>query len=170
MTNPYSGIEGIELGKNVIIESTAVIRPSSRGSKIILGDGCEIYDQVVIRCVGGTGDILLGDYCYINPGCVLYSGNGIKFGNYVLLGPGVKIMPTNHAFLSREVPIRKQGFMPSKGGVVCEDDVWIGANATLLDGVYVERGAIIAAGAVVTGRVPSYQIWGGVPAKQIGTR
>ena len=43
--------------------------------------------------------------------------------DYVLLAPGVNVVLTNHAFASREIPIRHQGFMPSKGGVVVEDDV-----------------------------------------------
>jgi len=161
---------GVECGIDVVIAETAVIRPSSRGSRIVIGDGCEIYDHVVIRCVGGMGDIVLGPYCYINPTCVLYSGNGILFGSYVLLAPGVKIMPTNHAFQTRTMPIRQQGFMPTRGGIVCEDDVWIGANATILDGAYIERGAIVAAGSVVNRRVPSYEIWGGIPARRIGIR
>ena len=79
-------------------------------------------------------------------------------------------MPTNHAFQSRDIPIRHQGFLPSKGGVICEDDVWIGANSTLLDGAHIEKGCIIAAGSVVNRRVPSYEIWGGVPARRIGIR
>ncbi len=163
-------LPGVEIGTGVVMAPTALIHPSTRGTRIVIGDHCEIYDYVVIRCVGGSGDIVMGSHCYINPGCVFYSGNGIRFGNYVLLAPGVKVMPTNHAFESRSEPIRKQGFMPSKGGIVCEDDVWVGANSTLLDGTYIEEGAIIAAGSVVKGRVPRYEIWGGVPARRIGVR
>jgi acetyltransferase-like isoleucine patch superfamily enzyme len=160
----------LQLGEGVVIAETAIIHPSKRGSRIILGACTEIYDHVVIRCVGGDGDIVMGQFCYLNPGCVLYSGNGIKMGNYVLLAPGVKVVPANHAFESREIPIRHQGFMKSKGGVVIEDDVWVGANAVLLDGTQIGRGAIIAAGAVVSGCVPAYEIWGGVPAKKIRKR
>lgn len=170
MSHPIESMPGVELGTGVKIASTAVIHPSSRGSRLAIGDRSEIYDQVVIRFVGGSGDIVMGTDCYLNPGCVLYSGNGIHFGNFVLLAPGVKIVPTNHAFHSRELPIRHQGFLASKGGIVCEDDVWVGANATLLDGAYVEKGAILAAGCVVNGRVPSYEIWGGIPAKKISDR
>jgi len=160
----------IDLGMDVQVAETAKIYPSTKGSRIVIGSHSEIYDYVVIRCVGGSGDILIGEHCYFNPGCVLYSGNGISMGNYVLLAPGVKVAPTNHAFESREVPIRCQGFMPSKGGVVIDDDVWVGANAVLLDGARIERGAVIAAGAVVNGKVPAYEIWGGVPARKIGER
>ena len=160
----------VEYGPGVEIASTAVIHPSSRGSRLVIGASSEIYDQVVIRFVGGSGDIVMGKFCYINPGCVLYSGNGIRFGDYVLLAPGVKVVPTNHAFESREIPIRHQGFMPSRGGVIIEDDVWVGANAVLLDGCVIGRGAVIAAGAVVSGVVPPYEIWGGVPARKLRER
>jgi acetyltransferase-like isoleucine patch superfamily enzyme len=68
------------------------------------------------------------------------------------------------------VPISHQRFMPSRGGVVIEDDVWIGAQSVLLDGTHIEGGAIIAAGSVVRGRVPGFQIWGGVPARFIKDR
>ena len=162
--------QNFECGEGVLIAPTAVIHPSSRGSRLVIGANSEIYDHVVIRFVGGTGDIVMGQFCYLNPGCVLYSGNGIRFGDYVLLAPGVKVVPTNHAFATRELPIRHQGFMPSEGGVVIEDDVWVGANAVLLDGTHLGRGAIIAAGAVVSGVVPPYEIWGGVPARKIRER
>jgi len=60
--------------------------------------------------------------------------------------------------------------MPSKGGILIEDDVWICANVTILDGATIRRGAIIAAGSVVSGEVGSFEIWGGVPAKFIRNR
>ena len=60
--------------------------------------------------------------------------------------------------------------MPSRGGVVVEDDVWIGSRAVLLDGTHIEKGAIIAAGSVVRDRVPAYTIWGGVPARYLKDR
>ena len=161
---------GVSLGDGVVIAPTARIHGSTRGTRISIGARSEIYDHVVIRCVGGSGDIEIGEFCYFNPGAVLYSGNGIKMGNYVLLAAGVKIMPTNHAFGRRDVPIRHQGFAESKGGIVIEDDVWLGANAVVLDGVRIGRGAVIAAGSVVTSEVPPYEIWGGIPARKMGDR
>jgi acetyltransferase-like isoleucine patch superfamily enzyme len=161
---------GLQKGKGVFISPLCHIMPSVRGSKIVIGDYTQIYDFVCIRAVGGNGDIRIGAHCYINPGCVLYSGNGITMGDYVLLAPGVIIVPTNHAFARRDIPIRCQGFQPSKGGILIEEDVWIGANSVVLDGSRIARGAIIAAGSVVTSAISSYEIWGGVPAVKLRDR
>ena len=54
--------------------------------------------------------------------------------------------------------------------VVIEEDVWCGANVTILKGVTTGKGSIIAAGAVVTRNVGEYEIWGGVPAKKLKMR
>ena len=58
----------------------------------------------------------------------------------------------------------------SKGDIIVEDDVWIGYGATIMSGVHICQGAVIAAGAVVTKDVPAYAIVGGVPAKLIKYR
>lgn len=152
------------------VSETAIIMPSVRGSLFTIGAYTQIYDFVVIKAVGGCGDITIGEHCYINPHCTFFSGNGITLGNYVLVAPGCVIAPTNHAYHTRREVMRHQGFMSSKGGVVIEDDVWIGANSTILDGSRIRRGAIIAAGSVVMGDVGEFQIWGGVPARLIGAR
>ena len=58
----------------------------------------------------------------------------------------------------------------SKGPIIIEDNVWIGANAVILTGVKIGTGSIIAAGAVVDKNVEPYSIMAGVPAKKIGSR
>lgn len=58
----------------------------------------------------------------------------------------------------------------SKGNIIVDDDVWIGYRATILSGVHIGQGAVIAAGAVVTKDVPPYAIVGGVPAKVLKYR
>lgn len=152
------------------VSPDARIHPSVRGTRIRIGAHSFIYDFVVLKAVGGNGDIVIGEHCYINPGTTIYSGSGVRLGNYVLIAPGCVIAPTNHAFERRDVPIRHQGFMPSRGGVTIGDDVWVGAHCTLLDGADIGTGAVIAAGAVVTGKVEPWSIYGGVPAKKIGER
>lgn len=58
----------------------------------------------------------------------------------------------------------------SKGDIIVDDDVWIGYGATIMSGVHIGQGAVVAAGAVVTKDVPPYAIVGGVPAKVIKYR
>jgi acetyltransferase-like isoleucine patch superfamily enzyme len=152
------------------ISQDARIYPSQKGSTITIDAYSEIYDFVVIKPVGGMGNISIGQHCYINAHCTIYSGHGITMGNYVLLAPGVVLAGSNHAYNSLDSEIRKQGFSPSKGGIVIDNDVWIGANSVILDGAYIEAGAVIAAGSVVRSRVGKNQIWGGVPAKFIKMR
>ncbi|MCW3101001.1 MAG: acetyltransferase protein [Chthonomonadaceae bacterium] len=159
-----------DIAESAIISPLAHLIPSVRGTRMAIGARTQVMEFVILKCVGGVGDIVIGDDCYLNPHCVLYSGNGIRIGNDVLIAPGTVIAPTNHAFSRRDIPIRLQGFMPSRGGVVVEDDVWIGANSVLIDGAHIGRGAVIAAGSVVTGSVPAYEIWGGVPARKLKDR
>ena len=155
---------------SVSIAAMVSIEVSSRGTNTYLGKGCVIDDFVKIKHVGGVGDVVIGENCYINSGCVLYSGNGIKFGDFVLLGPNCNIVPTNHNFGDKTKVIRVQGHMPSKGGVVIEDDVWLGANVTVLDGALIRKGCVIAANSVVIGETEEYAIYGGIPAKKIKDR
>ncbi|MEQ1854156.1 MAG: acyltransferase [Chthoniobacteraceae bacterium] len=162
--------EALQLGEGVFIDPSSCIQPSTRGSVIRIGAHSQIYNFVTIKAVGGSGDIVMGEHCYINPTCVIYSGNGIKMGDYVLLAAGVMLMPTNHEFGRRDIPIRHQGFAASRDGICIEDDVWIGANSVVLDGARIGKGAIIGAGSVVRGTIPAYEIWAGVPARKIGVR
>ena len=62
------------------------------------------------------------------------------------------------------------GFLPGKGGIVIEDDVWIGANCVLLDGATLRRGCVIAAGTLVKGECEAYTVYAGNPARPIGKR
>lgn len=146
------------------------IEVSSRGTDTIIGDNTVIDDFVKIKHVGGQGNIKIGKNCFINSGCVLYSGNGIKIGDNVLIGPNCSITPVNHEFKSKSIFISEQGFKPSKGGIIIEDDVWIGANVVILDGAIIKKGSIIGANSLVNTVVKEYSINYGNPCKTIGFR
>ena len=161
---------GLEVAEGAFVSPDARITPSVRGTKIIIGAHTQIYEFVCIRAVGGNGDLVMGQHCYINPGCVIYTGNGITMGDYVLLAPGVMLMPTNHAYERRDIVIRHQGFLPSKGGIVVEDDVWIGANCVLLDGAVLRQGCVVAAGSIVRGELQAYSVYAGQPLRVVGVR
>jgi maltose O-acetyltransferase len=100
-----------------------------------------------------------------NSGIGVNSWIGVAtIGKDVMMGAEVMIISQDHLFSDLSKPMNVQGMAESKR-VVIEDDVWICARAILLSGVRVGKGAIIAAGAVVTHNVPPYAIVGGNPAK-----
>ncbi len=152
------------------VSRLADIEDSSRGTRIVVEDGVVIDSFVKIKPAGGVGDVLIGAGSVINSGCVFYTGNGIRMGRGVLVAANCTFAPTNHAFGDPDQHIRSQGFQPSRGGIVIEDDVWIGANSVLVDGVVIGRGSVIGAGSVVRGVLPPFCIAFGTPAVVRGWR
>lgn len=116
------------------------------------------------------GRIEIGDRVALNSNVYLNAciGGTIVVGSDVLIGPNVVLRTSDHRFSDPGRPIREQGHEP--GEIVIEDDVWIAANATVVGGTRIGRGAVVAAGAVVTRNVPPYIVVGGVPAREIGRR
>ncbi len=152
------------------VSPLADLEPSVRGTRIVIGAECRIDSFVKIKPVGGSGDVVLGERCYLNSGCMLYSGNGISVGNDVLIAANCTLAPVNHAYRDRQRLICEQGFGPSRGGIVIEDDVWIGANCVILDGAVLRRGCVVAAGSLVRGELPPYSICRGTPAVPVDER
>lgn len=146
------------------------IEASVRGSLIEIRARAVLDSFVKIKPAGGSGDIIIGENSYLNSGCVLYSGNGISIGKDVLIASNCTLAATNHFFDILDIPIRLQGFQQSRGGIVIEDDVWIGANCVLLDGTYIETGCVVAAGSVVKDRLKAFGVYGGTPVRYIRPR
>jgi acetyltransferase-like isoleucine patch superfamily enzyme len=117
----------------------------------------------------------LGDFSYIANHCTI---SYTEIGKYCSIGPNVKIAPGRHPsaiFVSTHPSFLKRNFAANSGyagnlPVTIGNDVWIGANALIIDGVSIGDGAIIGANAVVTKDVSPYCIVGGVPAKVIRKR
>ena len=158
------------------IDSTARVSPhcdiedSVRGSRIVVGRGSVIDSFVKIKPTGGSGDLVIGERSVVNSGCVLYTGNGISIGDHVAIAANCTFAPVNHAYRDRSRLIAEQGFLPSRGGIVVEDDVWIGANCVLLDGTILRQGCVIGAGSLVRGEVAAYTVHAGNPLVRLGER
>ena len=127
----------------------------------------------------GFDNISVGDWSYGPLRSVTSSPNpSLRIGSFCSIAEGVSFItcdehPLDH-FSSFPFRVRMLGeSMPEaidKGGIIVEDDVWIGYGETVLDGVKIGRGAVVAAGAVVAKDVEPYTIVGGVPAKPIKKR
>ena len=160
----------IEISQSAKISRYVDIEESIKGTRIVIGENVRIDSFVKIKPTGGLGDLIIGNESVINSGCVLYTGNGITMGQGVAVAANCTFAPTNHEFSRRDVPISHQGFKPSRGGIVIEDDVWIGANCVILDGSVIQRGCVIGAGTIVRGRLEAFGIYVGNPMKKIGER
>lgn len=108
-------------------------------------------------------ELLIGDNVWIGYNCFL-CGN-VKIGDDVMIGPNVSIPGANHNYDMQGVAYRKQGL--SVTNTYIGNNVWIGANCVVLDGVSIGDNSIIAAGSVVTKSVPPNVIFAGIPAKKI---
>ncbi len=152
------------------ISSMSDIEMSCRETTFSIGAYSKIDSFVKIKPVGGHGDIIIGKKVYINSGCVIYSGNGVQIGDNVAIASNCTLAAVNHEYMNKEQLIIKQGHLPSKGGIIIHDDVWIGANCVILDGSVIEKGCVIGAGSLVRGKCKQYSIYLGNPLKKVGER
>lgn len=160
----------IDIHPEARVSNLADIEDSVRGSKVIVGPRSVIDSFVKIKPAGGMGDLVIGADSIVNSGCVFYTGNGVRVGDSVTIAANCTFAPANHEYRSKSELIRSQGFRPGKGGIIVEDDVWIGANCVFLDGAILRRGCVIGAGSIVRGEVAAYSIQAGNPLKLIGWR
>lgn len=141
----------------------------------------------LIKAIGGGNNFQLGSNPIINSPTMIEAGDNVSigpnvvlyaiykkiiFGNNILLGPNVTMVNGDHSIRKIGVPIidNHEKLPGDDADIIIEDEVWIGANVTVLKGVTIGRGSVIAAGAVVVKSIPPYTIAGGVPAKVLRTR
>ena len=164
-------------------DETVVIRNADsivnfKGDKTLIeiGKNSEINGRLIINPYGGK--INIGTYCFIGYNTVVQSGTNIFIGNDVQISNNVNIVDNNAHELNhkeREVTARKiltEGYshLTTRGNITAndiyiDDNVWINFNSIILKGVRIGRGAIVAAGSVVTKDVAPFTLVAGVPAK-----
>jgi len=116
---------------------------------------------------GISKDFVAGPYSFISYGCSI--GPKVRIGAYTMLAPRIAIVGADHLYNIPGVPMIFSG-RPELPETVIGSDVWIGFGATIMVGVNIGDGSIIAAGAVVTKDIPKYEIWAGVPARKLRDR
>ncbi|MFI3289322.1 MAG: DapH/DapD/GlmU-related protein [Rikenellaceae bacterium] len=135
--------------------------------------GDRVYLRPSFSDFKGLYNLSIGSHVSIPKGSTLYCTEApLIIGNKVIFGPKPTITTGDHRSDRLGVYIIDSHDKLPKNDqpVVIEDDVWTGANVTILKGVTIGRGSIIASGAVVTQSTPPYSIVGGVPARVLKFR
>ncbi len=117
-------------------------------------------------------EIRIGDNVFLNYRTCIWATDRITIGNNVMVGPDVFITDNSHGrndtFEELNIPPKLREHF-SKGPIVIEDNVWLGAKTCVLGGVTIGKGSIIGATSVVTKDIPPYSIAAGNPAKVVKT-
>lgn len=158
--------------KECIVHSSLEIRGQKDFAQFIKCDRhCVIEKDCLIWIAdeeGAQPHLNLEENVYLARNTYLGVYLQITIGRDSIIGAYSYIISANHCFKDPHKPIRLQGYTGEPINI--GQDVWIGCHVTILPGVNIGNGAIIAAGAVVNRDVPPLEIWGGVPAKKIGQR
>jgi maltose O-acetyltransferase len=165
------------------IDPTAVVHPTAeidnkQGDPAAIRVGAHTHVRGQLLTFWDGGSIRVGEWCYIGHDSRVWSQASVSIGNYVLISHQVDVHDTDgHPLDHRDRRRDVEGILSGGGGlgrdavataaVVIEDDVWVGFKASVLKGVRIGRGAIVAAGSIVTRDVAPWTLVGGVPARLI---
>lgn len=161
----------ISAGKNLILDDNVSINALSTNG-ITIGDNVSIARDSILFCTGviahrGTG-ITIGDRTGIGARAFLAGQGGITIGNDVITGPNIQVFSENHNFDNLTQTIKEQGV--TKQAVIIGNNCWLGGGITILAGVTLGDGCVVAAGSVVNKSFPANSVIAGVPAKLIKSR
>ena len=109
--------------------------------------------------------VTIGDRCVIGRGSHIVGHWSIEIGDDIQTGPYVYITDQNHSYLDPRQPVGRQ--WPVEAGVRIGSGSWLGANAVVLPGTTIGEHVVVAAGAVVRGKVPDHCVVAGVPARVV---
>ena len=164
----YKILDGASRAFNKLLLLPALRRSfAACGDNVTLGRHSE---------VAGAGNIYFGHDVYLGPRATLLTTRAkIHVGDYVMSGPNLTVITGDHRIDILDRPmmtLADEDKLPENDqDVIIGDDVWMGSGVTVLKGVCVSDHCVIAAGSVVTKNVePEYSIWGGVPARCLGSR
>lgn len=137
--------------------------------------GKNVYLRPMSSDIKGLNNLSVGDGTSIPKGSTFYCTRAeLKIGKKVIFGPHPTIITGDHRIdiIGKYITdVTDEEKLPENDApVIIEDDVWCGANVTILKGVTIGRGSVVAAGSVVTKSCEPYSIIGGVPAKFIKMR
>ena len=157
----------IRIGCDVFVDDGCCLdAKGSDNEGITIGDGVFIGRNVILSCK--NGDIILDDHANIGFNSEIFSASRVRLGKNVLVAAYTYLVGGDHLYDRVDIPVLHQG--RTAKGIDVDDNAWLGAHVVISDGSHIGRDAIIGAGAVVIGDIPSYHIAAGVPARVIRDR
>jgi acetyltransferase-like isoleucine patch superfamily enzyme len=157
----------ISIGERVLIDERCILDARGHADGLRLDDGVLVSRETMMQCKDGP--IHVKGRVNFGVRCLVTSIGGVEIGEETLLAAGATVGGGRYHLESRDQSIASQGSY-SRGPVVIGPQAWLGAHAIVLDGVRIGRGAVVAAGAVVTEDVPDFAIVGGIPARVLKIR
>jgi acetyltransferase-like isoleucine patch superfamily enzyme len=164
----YWRLLGLKIGKGTSLSRIQVSWPH----QVSFGAGCVLEPDSRFKFDGAYQPgpkLRFDDAVFIGAGCEFNIRAGLTVGKHCLIASQCYFVDHDHGFGSRHLPMAAQTD-GAEAPIVLEEDVWIGAQVVVLKGVHVGKGAIIAAGSVLTRSVGAFEIWGGVPARKLRDR
>ncbi len=163
-TGAFTPADFAHLGEGVVFEPGVLVFHADR---IHIGDHVYVGHQTILKGYH-AGTMTIGAGTWIGQQCFFHSAGNIHIGANVGIGPGVRILTSQHEEAGRATPILHSPlkFAP----VTIEDDVNLGMGTIVLPGVTVGRGAQTGAGSVVARDVPPYAVAAGNPARVLRMR
>jgi len=164
----YWSLQGMEIGHGVNLPKLFITWPH----QIKIGMNSTLEQGIYFKFDGVWSPgpkIHIGNNCFVGAHSEINIRRGISIGNDCLIASNCKFIDHDHGYARRDIPMNIQTD-GAEMSIILEENVWLGVNVVVLKGVKIGRGSIVAAGSVVTNSIPSYEIWGGIPARKISER
>ena len=158
--------QGARFGAQTGVPRLAITWPH----QLQIGAHCILEDDTIFKFDGmwqPGPSIVVGDRVFIGSNCEFNIIKRMEVGNDCLIASGCRFIDHNHG-MALDEPMNVQ--FNESSAITLEENVWLGVNVVVLQGVTIGRGAIVAAGAVVNKNINENEVWGGVPARKIKTR
>jgi acetyltransferase-like isoleucine patch superfamily enzyme len=167
--------EHASIGNNVVFYPGALLTNPGPAENLRIGDFCHVRGEILVT---GPGQFQMGHHSFIGPGSRVWCAQRVSIGSHVLVSHLVDIHDSNSHALDWEtrrdeaVSLFEHGQRSDGKGVLSaevriEDHVWIGFKSSILRGVTIGEGAVVASGSIVTKDVPPYALVAGSPARVI---
>ena len=162
----------IILGSSTVVSEYCVLdgRSVSEAESMTIGDNTILSNNVMLSCKNGT--ITIGKDVGINAQTIVQStnGNAVTIGDDCVIGQRCLIIGGGNYDISNRESLIRTSPIAVDGGVTIENNVWLGANVSVLGGVTMGQGSVAGTGAVISRSIPTFSLCMGVPARVVRER